>query len=1135
MLELDKIFPIDSAVEKIANAYRGCEKTSAFGLCAFAKSTVTARLKGLKNLVVCADFYTARAFYDNLVATLGDGVYLLPSRDETLFYRDAISGENIIERLKTLGKIASGKADFVVCPVEALACLYPDKELFSGLCIEIKKDEEYDIETLVKKLVSAGYRKEQQITDIGRFSVRGDILDIWSVGETRPARIEFFGDVVEKIRYMDEESHASSEEIESYFISPFTEFVVEGKLIDSVIKMVEREKNDALEPDYAVKLNSTLGDLISKLSAGERGLSLSYLLPLVKNCTLYQFGNFDGVVYDDAKQVYDNATLHDTEHNNRYTSLLARGETTTFAYRGHIPVSTLFPSSERALAFHSIMNANRIFAPDKVFNYSTAENPLYHKDYKSLLYDAVNFDNRGYTVYLCAETDEEVKSARSLFTEEDIYPQSGYGEGGLRIVRAKIERGAVFHTDKIVIVGNYDLKRKSVRKTVRRNKNDLFVVPQAGDFVVHEVHGIGRFESVVKMDINGSRHDYLMISYAGEGKLYVPIENMDSLSKFVSDGGVPSLSKLGGGEFARVKERVKKAVKELAVNLVDLYGERLNGKGHIYSSDDGLVDEFGATFAHSETDDQLLAIEEGLADLKSGKIMDRLLCGDVGYGKTEVALRIAMKVIAEGKQVAFMSPTTILAKQHHETVVARMAQFGVNIGRLTRFDGPQKQKETLAKLKAGQIDIVVGTHRLLSKDVDFADLGLLILDEEQRFGVADKEKIKDLRRSVNVLTLSATPIPRTLHMSLVGIRDISILDTPPVSRIPVQTFVTEYSETLVVDACLRELNRGGQVFIVYNKVESIETFTSRITQLLPSARITFAHGQMTGDKLERKIEDFVNGDFDILVASTIIENGIDIPRANTMIVVDADRLGLSQMYQLRGRVGRSDRLAYVFFTYDGRKTLTTDAYSRLEAITQFTELGSGYKIAMRDLQIRGAGSVLGAKQHGHMEKVGYDMYCKLLGEAVADMRDEKRVIKREVKAVADYPLFIPEGYITDKEWRLRIYSKISKVSTIKERENLIQDLVDIYGPIPESVKNLIDIALIKNLASTLNASVVTVKRSEISVGFESANDLPNGVVGKINEHGGKLVADKNLRIKFPSGAKLVKFLVNCNKITSQND
>ena len=882
-------------------------------------------------------------------------------------------------------------------------------------------------------------------------------------------------------------------------------------------------------PDYAARARELAGTLEARLSSGDRSLPLGYLLPLTSHTDIWGFGGFSGAVFDEVKQIYDNAEIHAAEHANRFTTLLSRGETLPFALGQIIDIKQAFGFKGRELAFHSVMNANRIFTPDAVFNFKTMECPAYFRDFRLLAEDVKNWAKRGYTVYLTTPSDGLNESVKGFFADNDIIYSAGYGEGGIRIVRDAAEKGCVFHNEKVVVIGAADLSRKNPKKTIKRAKSDVWGEAKPGEYVVHELHGVGRFEGIVKLEVGGARRDYLLVSYAGEDKLYVPIENMDSLTKYVAEG-TPKLNKIGGADFARIKEKVSKSVKELAVNLVELYGERLNGKGHRYSDDDSLLDEFEASFEHTETDDQLTAIEEGLNDLKQGKIMDRLLCGDVGYGKTEVALRLAFKVIAEGKQVAFLSPTTILAKQHYETVNKRMEPFGIKAGRLTRFDTKAEQAATVAAVRAGKIDIVVGTHRLLSKDVDFADLGLLILDEEQRFGVSDKEKIKDLKRGVNVLTLSATPIPRTLHMSLVGIRDISVLDTPPTERIPVQTYVLEYSETLVADACTREINRGGQVFIVYNKVSDIDVFAARIQALVPSAKVTFAHGQMQEDVLERTVESFVEGKSDILVSSTIIENGIDIARANTMIVVNSDRLGLSQLYQLRGRVGRSNRLAYVFFTFDGRKTLTDTAYQRLDAITQFTEFGSGFKIAMRDLEIRGAGSVLGAEQHGHMEKVGYDMYCKLLSDAVGELRGEKKAARKEVRAFVDYGLFIPEGYITDREWRLRIYSRIAKTSTLKERDKLLSDLADVYGAVPDSVKNLVDVALIKNLASLIGAENVTLKRGESSVGFNKIMDIDNAVNAEATAFEGKLMA-QNASLKFPSASKMLKFLLNCSKLS----
>ncbi len=1132
MLDLKKIFNRETNPIKLAADYRDGKNVSAFGLCAFGKAAVTALIKGDdKTLVITPDFYQARAFSEQLSPLVGK-VTLLPPRHDALVYRDALSGEAVSERMKALGLIASERAEVVACPVEALLQLYPDIDRFRSHVTLIKRGEEYDLNLLVKKLIAAGYRREEQLGDIGRFSLRGDILDVWSVAEDYPVRIEFFGDEVEKLRRIDEETHISAEEKDEYLITPITEIFPTDDEIEKLSEALSKQKLSALEPDYRVKAEAIVSELISKLTAGDRSLSLGYLLPKTANSTLFEFGGFESVVFDDVKQIYDNARLHISETENRFKTLRSRGEALDFAVDCIIDEKKAFSSDCKKLAFQSVMNANRIFNPDAVYNFKTMELPAYHRDFSLLETDLKNWSARGYTIYICAGDESARKGISEFLSDIKMSGVGDYGNGGIRLITEKTDKGAIFHEEKIVVIGSLDIARKPVKKKLKRARGDIFSAPEVGDYVVHEVHGVGRFEGVVKLENSGTRRDYLLISYAGTDRLYVPVENMDVLSKYAVDGaGTPTLNKLGGADFARVKAKVRASVKELAINLVDLYGERFKATGHRYSQDDSLLHEFERSFEHTETEDQLLAIEEGIADLKNGKIMDRLLCGDVGYGKTEVALRIAFKVIEEGKQVAFLSPTTILAKQHYETVKKRMEDFGVKIGRLTRFDSPSKQDKTIAELKAGKIDIVVGTHRLLSKDVDFADLGLLILDEEQRFGVADKEKIKDVRRSVNVLTLSATPIPRTLHMSLVGIRDISVLDTPPVERLPVQTFVVEYNETLLVDACLRELNRGGQVFIVHNRVEDIVDFTARVQALLPSAKVAYAHGQMKEDALEKRIEAFVEGKFDILVASTIIENGIDIPSANTMIVTEADRLGLSQMYQLRGRVGRSNRLAYVFFTFDGNKTLTESAYQRLDAITQFTEFGSGFRIAMRDLEIRGAGSVLGAKQHGHMEKVGYDMYCKILSEEIGELKGEKTKERKEVKVSVDYAAFVPDGYVTNKEWRLRVYSKIAKIASLKERDLLLAELADIYGPVPSQAKNLIDLALIKNLASNINAERVTLKKGVSEVVFGKVMDIENSVNSAATEVNGRLITVDKPALRFPSPSHLLKFLLICCKIS----
>lgn len=1132
MLDLKLIFE-NTEVGRAARAYRDRKKVSVFGMSEFARAATIALGGEIGvTVVVAGDFYLARRIYDSL-KFLADGVVLLPAPADSLAYRDAAGGSATADRFRALGLIAGGRAKFVVTTVEALFGLCPDPERFSALVLSVKRGDTLDPAFVAAKLAKAGYKREPQLTDYGRFALRGDILDVWSPAEEKPIRIEFFGDEVDAIGVIDPETHRSKEALEECLITPVTEFIADENERKNIIRIIEKETADFTGgADEKAVLTRVSDEIISRLAAGQASAELSFLLPLVPHSDVFGFAGASGVAFDDAKLVFDNATVFAEEQKGRYKALVARGETFSFARPSD---RDPFAFGGGKIAFHALTSSNRLFDPEEVFAFRTGQNPPYFRDYRTLVGDVIDYERKGYEIYLAAGDGIGYESVAKTFRDNEIPFFKGYEGKGLHLLSDTTAAGSSFTNEKIVVIGTSDLVRKNDKKVIKRRKSDVFGTPEAGDYVVHEVHGVGKMEGVVELTVGGVRHDYALVSYAGKDKLYVPVENMDSLSRYVSTGGEPTLNRIGSGEFARIKEKVKKSVSEMAFSLADLYGERLNARGHAYSPDDTLLNEFENGFGHVETEDQLTATAEGIRDLKEGKIMDRLLCGDVGYGKTEVALRIAFKVIAEGKQVAFMSPTTILATQHFETVKARMEPFGVNVGRMTRFDTLAEKQAVIDGLKSGKIDIVVGTHALLGKNVDFADLGLLILDEEQRFGVADKEKIKNLKRGVNVLTLSATPIPRTLHMSLTGIRDISVLDTPPALRLPVQTYVTEYSEQTVIDAVTREINRGGQAFIVYNRVENIESYTARVRELLPKAKIAFAHGQMREHDLERVVEDFSVGKYDVLVSSTIIENGIDIPRANTMIVVDADKLGLGQLYQLRGRVGRSDKLAYVFFTYDGRKTLASAAFDRLEAITQYTELGSGFKIAMRDLEIRGAGSVLGAKQHGHLEKVGYDMYCRLLREAVGERLGKPVETRKEVKAVTDYPVFVPEGYVTDREWRLRIYSHIAKISTKDERDRMFSDLTDIYGPVPDSVRNLVDVALLKNLAGSIGANKIVLRRREYKAVFETLADLTPQALDASKNFDGRLTANKEIALCFPSPAKLLKFLLNCQKTQAKND
>ena len=832
-----------------------------------------------------------------------------------------------------------------------------------------------------------------------------------------------------------------------------------------------------------------------------------------------EFVKLKYIVYEDAKQVSDNAAMTLREHYSRFKTLLSQGAPVV---DGQLTDDLRYDGVK--LAFQNISNANRLFNPQAVFSIDTFTPLSYRKRYDMLACDIKSWTREGYTVVICCGDDKLKSSAQEFLYNEGALSQN------VTLLTDKLPKGFVFHDIKLVVVGTYDMvSKKAVAKKLSRRKKDVFTMPVPGEYVVHNVHGIGVMEAVEPMLMGGVTRDYVIIRYRDGDKLYVPVENIDCLSKYVAGGAEPKLNKIGGVDFAKVKERVRASVKEMAFSLLELYAQRSESKGHKYSLDNTMLSEFEAAFAYQPTVDQTTAVAECLNDLTNGRIMDRLLCGDVGYGKTEVALRVAYKVIAEGKQVAFISPTTILAKQHYKTALSRMEQFGVNICSFTRLDDAKSIKVGLQGLAQGKIDMAIGTHRLLSSDIKFKDLGLLILDEEQRFGVADKEKLKLLTRNVNVLTLSATPIPRTLHMSMTGIRDMSVLDTPPADRIPVQTYVSEYSESLVYDAVMRELGRGGQVFIVYNRVESISSFASKIKTLLGDVRISVAHGQMKEDVLEKTIDEFVSGQSDVLIASTIIENGIDMPRANTMIVVDADRLGLSQLYQLRGRIGRSNRLAYVFFTY-ADKILTETAYKRLEAITEFTEFGSGFKIAMRDLEIRGAGNILGKAQHGHMEKVGYDMYCKILKEAVDELKGKEIASASEVKVSIDFEAFIPSGYISSEQRKIDAYAKISAVCSISEAKQMQAELKDVFGQVPRSVTNLISTALVKNLAAGVGANKVVFKKLDAGVYFDKAKDISNSVISKAKEYSGSNVQINPPSISFRGESarkKLINFLINC--------
>ena len=675
-----------------------------------------------------------------------------------------------------------------------------------------------------------------------------------------------------------------------------------------------------------------------------------------------------------------------------------------------------------------------------------------------------------------------------------------------------------FLKEHVVAVGCDSLFRTQT-STFSKSKHSLFYLPKLGEYVVHTFHGIGKCIKIERLKISDVEKDYFVIEYKKGDILYLPSEEANTISAYVGSEETPKLSALGGAEFNRLKDRVKASIKEMAISLVEIYKERQSAKGYAFSRDEALEKRFADGFGYPETPDQIKAIADIDRDMESERLMERLICGDVGFGKTEVALRGAFKCIYNGKQVALLCPTTILSEQHYRTAKERFAEFGVRVEVINRFRTATQVKDILSRLEEGRVDMIIGTHRLLSEDVKYKDLGLLILDEEQRFGVEHKEKIKDRSRTIDVLTLSATPIPRTLNMSLSGIRDISIIETPPRERLPIQTYVAEENDQLIKDVISRELARGGQAFIVYNRVESIEEFASYIRNLLPEAKVGVAHGQMSERVLENVIARLYDGEYNILIATTLIENGINLPSANTMVVIDSDRLGLSQLYQIRGRIGRSDKLSYAYLTYHKDKVLTQDAYKRLEAIKEFSQLGSGFKIAMRDLEIRGAGNIFGKEQHGHIAKVGYDMFVKLLDEQVKEIKGEKIKKRSNVKLEINLSAYISEDYIEDGSQRVLYYSKISEISSLEEKKEMIENLEDGFGAVSQEIVNLCDFALLRNLAGEFGVKRIVINKFEMMVELEKREDIIDQRLSKtFDRFGGKIAFDKFVKIKFvPSG------------------
>ncbi|MDR7080346.1 transcription-repair coupling factor (superfamily II helicase) [Neobacillus niacini] len=1082
----------------ISGVQEGLKEQLIAGLSGSSRTVLTAAIyEKMKRpiLFITHNLLQAQKLYEDIVNLVSeDEVFLFPANELIAAEMSIASPELKAQRIEALNHLSKTDKGIIIVPIAGLRKVIPPKALWKQYQLTLKLGDDLDVTEILTTFVKMGYVRAEMVSTPGEFSIRGGIIDIYPLTVSNPIRIELFDTEIDSIRYFSLEDQRSIEKTTEVLIGPATEVLFEseeysrviGKLEDGLAKSLRKLKDDKAK----IQLSQNISYELEQLKNGQKPdhvfkyLSLAYK----GDTSLLDYLPRSGMVFiDEISRVHEMNESLIKEEAEWYTSLLSEGQIIHDLTISHDLQGILhkreFPILYMSLFLRHVANTS----PQNIINVSCKQMQNFHGQMHLLKAEVDRWKKGNYSVLFLGADDERVKKLERVLEDYEIEASiSKSGQqllpGKVRIMKGNLQTGFELSIQKIAVITEEELFTKRVKKSTNRQKLSnaerikSYSELKIGDYVVHVNHGVGKYLGIETLVINGVHKDYLHIRYHGTDKLYVPVEQIDLVQKYVgSEGKEPKIYKLGGSDWKKVKKKVESAVQDIADDLIKLYAEREAAVGYAFSPDGDMQREFETAFAYQETEDQLRSIHEIKKDMERPRPMDRLLCGDVGYGKTEVAIRAAFKAIADGKQVALLVPTTILAQQHFETMRERFQDYPINIGLLSRFRSKKQQTETLKGLKAGTVDIVVGTHRILSKDIIYRDLGLLIIDEEQRFGVTHKEKIKRLKTNIDVLTLTATPIPRTLHMSMLGVRDLSVIETPPENRFPVQTYVMEYNGSLVREAIERELARDGQVYFLYNRVEDIERKAEEISMLVPDARVTFAHGQMSENELESVMLSFLSGEFDVLVSTTIIETGVDIPNVNTLIVYDADRMGLSQLYQLRGRVGRSNRVAYAFFTHRKDKVLTEVAEKRLQAIKEFTELGSGFKIAMRDLSIRGAGNLLGAQQHGFIDSVGFDLYSQMLKEAVEERKGD---LKAEQKATVEIDLqidaYIPDTFIKDGHQKIEMYKRFRGIQNLEDIEELQAEMLDRFGEYPEEVDFLFQVAEMKVYA--LLAGVETIKQ-----------------------------------------------------------
>ncbi|HGL0409412.1 TPA: transcription-repair coupling factor [Streptococcus pneumoniae] len=1049
-------------------------------------------------VLLTSTYGEAEGLVSDLISILGEElVYPFLVDDAPMVEFLMSSQEKIISRVEALRFLTdSSKKGILVCNIAASRLILPSPNAFKDSIVKISVGEEYDQHAFIHQLKENGYRKVTKVQTQGEFSLRGDILDIFEISQLEPCRIEFFGDEIDGIRSFEVETQLSKENKTELTIFPASDMLLREKDYQRGQSALEKQISKTLSPILKSYLEEILSSFHQKQSHADsrKFLSLCY----DKTWTVFDYIEKDTpIFFDDYQKLMNQYEVFERDLAQYFTEELQNSK--AFSDMQYFSdIEQIYKKQSPVTFFSNLQKGLGNLKFDEIYQFNQYPMQEFFNQFSFLKEEIERYKKMDYTIILQSSNSMGSKTLEDMLEEYQIKLDSrdktSICKESVNLIEGNLRHGFHFVDEKILLITEHEIFQKKLKRRFRRQHvsnaerlkdyNEL----EKGDYVVHHIHGIGQYLGIETIEIKGIHRDYVSVQYQNGDQISIPVEQIHLLSKYISsDGKAPKLNKLNDGHFKKAKQKVKNQVEDIADDLIKLYSERSQLKGFAFSADDDDQDAFDDAFPYVETDDQLRSIEEIKRDMQASQPMDRLLVGDVGFGKTEVAMRAAFKAVNDHKQVVILVPTTVLAQQHYTNFKERFQNFAVNVDVLSRFRSKKEQTATLEKLKNGQVDILIGTHRVLSKDVVFADLGLMIIDEEQRFGVKHKETLKELKKQVDVLTLTATPIPRTLHMSMLGIRDLSVIETPPTNRYPVQTYVLEKNDSVIRDAVLREMERGGQVYYLYNKVDTIVQKVSELQELIPEASIGYVHGRMSEVQLENTLLDFIEGQYDILVTTTIIETGVDIPNANTLFIENADHMGLSTLYQLRGRVGRSNRIAYAYLMYRPEKSISEVSEKRLEAIKGFTELGSGFKIAMRDLSIRGAGNLLGKSQSGFIDSVGFELYSQLLEEAIAKRNGNANAntrTKGNAELILQIDAYLPDTYISDQRHKIEIYKKIRQIDNRVNYEELQEELIDRFGEYPDVVAYLLEIGLVKSYLDKVFVQRVERKDNKITIQFE---------------------------------------------------